>query len=213
MGKSPAIPAAVVRRLSLYLRHLEAVNRENCSTVSSRQLGASVNTSDAQVRKDLAYFGQFGQAGVGYGVDDLIQSIRQILGTDRTWNVALIGAGNLGQALISYRGFDRKGFCLVAVFDADLEKVGKLADGERRIRVEPMSALAKTVRQKKIDLAILAVPAEVAQAVADQAVEAGVKGLLNFAPASLRLPEDVVLRAVDLSVALEELSFRLSGSS
>lgn len=212
MGRSPAIPTAVVRRLSLYLRHLEALDGQNSPTVSSRQLGTAVNASDAQVRKDLAYFGQFGQAGVGYGVGVLIGSIRHILGTDRTWNVALIGVGHLGHALISYRGFDKKGFSLVAAFDSDPNKVGTIVQGVRQIEVEPMSELAKTVRLKKIELAIVAVPAEAAQAVADQAVAAGLRGLLNFAPASLKVPDEVSLRAVDLSVPLEELSFHLSGS-
>lgn len=212
MGRLPAIPTAVVRRLSLYLRHLEGLDGENCSTVSSRQLGMAVDTGDAQVRKDLAYFGQFGQAGVGYGVGELIGSIRHILGTDRTWNVALIGVGHLGQALISYRGFDKKGFSLMAAFDSDPDKVGTIVQGVREIEVQPMSGLAKTVREKKIDLAIVTVPADQAQAVADQAVAAGVRGLLNFAPASLRVPGDVALRAVDLSVPLEELSFHLSAS-
>jgi len=175
-------------------------------------LGTAVDTGDAQVRKDLAYFGQFGQAGVGYGGGELIGSIRHILGTDRTWNVALIGVGHLGQALISYRGFDKKGFSLVAAFDSDEDKVGTIVQGVREIEVQPMSRLAQTVREKKIDLAIVAVPAEVAQAVADRAVAAGVRGLLNFAPASLRVPADVALRAVDLSVPLEELSFHLSAS-
>ena len=137
MEKIPAIPTAVIRRLSSYLRHLEVLENSDCTTVSSRQLGSAVETSDTQVRKDLAYFGQFGQAGVGYGVKELIHKIRQILGTDRTWNVALIGAGHLGQALISYRGFSSKGFKLIAVFDADKAKVGLVADsGTRHSRQE-----------------------------------------------------------------------------
>src|SRR3954468_20305751 len=120
-----SIPNPAVRRLSLYLRQLETFKRKDRRTISSKQLGESLNLTDAQVRKDLAYFGQFGHPGIGYRVDDLIGQVKRILGTDKTWNVLLVGAGNLGRALMSYRGFDAKGFCLVAVFDTDPAKVGK----------------------------------------------------------------------------------------
>src|SRR5205814_519469 len=119
------IPDPAVKRLSLYLRQLEAFKRKDRRTISSKQLGESLGLTDAQVRKDLAYFGQFGHPGIGYRVDDLIGQVRKILGTDKTWNVLLIGAGNLGRALMAYKGFDAKGFRLVAVFDADAAKVGK----------------------------------------------------------------------------------------
>src|SRR6266436_9157811 len=120
-----SIPNPAVRRLSLYLRQLEAFQRKDRRTISSKQLGESLNLTDAQVRKDLAYFGQFGHPGIGYRVDDLITQVKRILGTDKTWNVLLVGAGNLGRALLSYRGFDAKGFRLTAVFDNDPAKVGK----------------------------------------------------------------------------------------
>src|SRR6478672_11206504 len=123
--RSEPIPNPAVRRLSLYLRQLEAFRRKDRRTISSKQLGESLNLTDAQVRKDLAYFGQFGHPGIGYRVDDLIGQLKKILGTDRTWNVLLIGAGNIGRALCSYRGFNQKGFKLVAVFDNDPGKVGK----------------------------------------------------------------------------------------
>src|SRR5687768_4940410 len=119
------IPTPAVRRLSLYLRQLESFKRKDRRTISSKQLGESLGLTDAQVRKDFAYFGQFGHPGIGYRVDDLIAQVRRILGTDKTWNVLLVGAGNLGRALMAYRGFDQKGFRLVAVFDADGAKVGK----------------------------------------------------------------------------------------
>src|SRR5881628_3331120 len=118
------VPNPAVRRLSLYLRQLEAFKRKDRRTISSKQLGESLNLTDAQVRKDLAYFGQFGHPGIGYRVEDLIVQLRKILGTDRTWNVLLVGAGNIGKALSSYRGFNSKGFKLVAVFDNDPAKVG-----------------------------------------------------------------------------------------
>src|SRR3954468_10374792 len=119
------IPNPAVKRLSLYLRQLETFKRKDRRTISSKQLGGSLNLTDAQVRKDLAYFGQFGHPGIGYRVDDLIGQVKRILGTDKVWNVLLVGAGNLGRALMSYRGFDAKGFCLVAVLDNDPSKVGK----------------------------------------------------------------------------------------
>src|SRR5256886_15067196 len=132
------IPDPAVKRLSLYLRQLEAFKRKDRRTISSKQLGESLNLTDAQVRKDLAYFGQFGHPGIGYRVDELIGKVKQILGTDKTWNVLLVGAGNLGRALMSYRGFDAKGFRLVAVFDNDPEMVGK---HHGTFKIQPMSEL------------------------------------------------------------------------
>ena len=176
--RADSFPNPAVRRLSLYLRQLESFKRKDRRTISSRQLGESLNLTDAQVRKDLAYFGQFGHPGIGYRVDDLIGQVRHILGTDRTWNVLLVGAGNLGRALMSYRGFDAKGFKLVAVFDNDPHKIGtKQGDFE----VMGLNALASTVDKLKIQLAMIAVPPDTAQEVADRLVEAGVRGLLNFA--------------------------------
>src|SRR5947208_15716279 len=155
------IPNPAVRRLSLYLRQLEAFQRKDRRTISSKQLGESLGLTDAQVRKDLAYFGQFGHPGIGYRVDELITKVKQILGTDKTWNVLLVGAGNLGRALMAYRGFDAKGFRLVAVFDNDPGKTGKK---HGNFPVQPLTELAETIRRQNIRLAILAVPADVAPA-------------------------------------------------
>jgi redox-sensing transcriptional repressor len=199
------IPNPAVRRLSLYLRQLEAFKRKDRRTVSSKQLGESLNLTDAQVRKDLAYFGQFGHPGIGYKVDDLIAQVKRILGTDKTWNVMLVGFGNLGRALASYRGFDAKGFRLVAIFDSDAGKIGKK---HGPLTVQPLEALNETVQRLNIRLAMLAVPGEVAQEVADRLVEAGIHGILNFAPASINVPPDVAMNAVDLAVQLEQLSFQ-----
>ncbi|HVT88034.1 MAG TPA: redox-sensing transcriptional repressor Rex [Tepidisphaeraceae bacterium] len=201
------IPDPAVKRLSLYLRQLEAFKRKDQQTISSKQLGESLGLTDAQVRKDLAYFGQFGHPGIGYHVDDLISQVRHILGTDKTWNVVLVGAGNLGRALIAYHGFQEKGFNLAAVFDNDPNKIGKKL-GEFTIR--PLDELQNTVRTHSIKLAMLAVPAAVAQDVADNMVDAGVRGLLNFAPVSLHLPRDVALYSVDLAVSLEQLAFQVN---
>jgi redox-sensing transcriptional repressor len=205
--RSDLIPNPAVRRLSLYLRQLEAFKRKDRRTISSKQLGESLNLTDAQVRKDLAYFGQFGHPGIGYRVDELIAKVKQILGTDKTWNVLLVGAGNLGRALMAYRGFDAKGFRLVAVFDNDPSKAGKK---QANFTVQPLSELTETIRRQNIRLGILAVPADVAQDVADQLVASGVRGLLNFAPVSINVPPDVALNAVDLAVQLEQISFQVS---
>ncbi len=202
-----SIPNPAVKRLSLYLRQLEAFARDNRQTISSRQLGESLNLTDAQVRKDLAYFGQFGHPGIGYRVDDLIARVRHILGTDKTWNVLLVGAGNLGRAMMGYRGFIAKGFNLVAVFDSDPAKVGQAVGG---LTVQPMEELESVVQQHSIRLGIIAVPAQVAQQVADRLVSAGVHGLLNFAPISLNVPPNVAVNSVDLAVQLEQLAFQLN---
>ena len=201
------IPNPAVRRLSLYLRQLEAFKRKDRRTISSKQLGESLGLTDAQVRKDLAYFGQFGHPGIGYKVDDLIAEVRRILGTDKIWNVLLVGAGNLGRALMAYRGFASKGFQLAAVFDNDPAKVGKK---QGAFTVQPLSDLEPTIRAHNIKLAMLAVPADVAQDVADQLIEAGVRGLLNFAPVSITVPQQIAINSVDLAVQLEQLSFQVS---
>jgi redox-sensing transcriptional repressor len=204
-----SIPNPAVRRLSLYLRQLEGFAKKDRRTISSKQLGESLNLTDAQVRKDLAYFGQFGHPGIGYRVEDLIAQVRRILGTDKTRNVLLVGAGNLGRALMAYRGFDAKGFRLIAVFDDDPAKIGARFG---RFTVQPLSELATTVPKLEIRLGIIAVPAEVAQDVADQLMSAGVRGLLNFAPLSLQVRPDIAINSVDLAVQLEQLSFQVNVS-
>lgn len=201
------IPTPAVHRLSFYLRQLEAFAREERHTISSRQLGEALGYTDAQVRKDLAYFGQFGHPGIGYRVEELIGQLRKILGTDKVWNVLLVGAGNLGRALMAYRGFLRKGFQLVAVFDADPSKQGQ-AFGE--LTIQTMDRLESVVAGESVRLAIMAVPVDAAQGVADTLVAAGVRGILNFAPVSLSVPAHVSVQSVDLAVQLEQLSFKMS---
>src|SRR5688500_3116968 len=170
-----SVPSPAVRRLSLYLRQLESLKRGGRSTVSSKQLGESLRLTDAQVRKDLAYFGQFGHPGIGYRVDDLIAQVKRILGTDKTWDVILVGAGNLGRARLAYRGFEAKGFRLIAVFDNDPAKVGKRLGP---FNVQALTELGDVIAKQSVKLAIMAVPAEDAQAVADHLIDAGVRGLL-----------------------------------
>lgn len=212
MSRSNGIPAPAVRRLSLYLRHLEALRSQERLTVSSRQLGEALGLTDAQVRKDLAHFGQFGHPGVGYRVEELITRVRRILGTDRTWNVLLVGAGNLGRALVSYRGFTRKSFHVVAVFDADPRVIGTTLLAAEPLTVRPMNELPEAVQRLNIHLAILAVPADCAQDVADRLIAAGIRGILNFAPVTLRKSE-CALAGVDLAVHLEHLSFQLASGT
>ncbi|MGD0461963.1 MAG: redox-sensing transcriptional repressor Rex [Tepidisphaeraceae bacterium] len=218
------VPNPAVRRLSLYLRQLEVFKRKDRRTVSSKQLGESLNLTDAQVRKDLAYFGQFGHPGIGYRVDDLIGQVRRILGTDKIWNVLLVGAGNLGRALMAYNGFDAKGFRLVAVFDSDPAKIGTrqgpfsfpqgpdASKPKRFFVIQPLAELKSTVEKMGIRVAILAAPADAAQELAEQCVQAGIRGLLNFAPVSLNVPRDIALNSVDLAVQLEQLSFQVKFS-
>ncbi len=210
LPRPDSIPNPAVRRLSLYLRQLEGFQRKDRRTISSKQLGESLGLTDAQVRKDLAYFGQFGHPGIGYRVDDLIGQVKHILGTDKVWNVLLVGAGNLGRALSAYRGFDSKGFKLVAVFDNDPSKIGKKLGP---FSVQPLAEMTPTVHKFGIRLAILAVPADFAQDVADELIAAGVRGLLNFAPVSLTVPADVALNTVDVAVQLEQLSFQVNVSA
>jgi redox-sensing transcriptional repressor len=205
--RTDPIPNPAVRRLSLYLRQLEAFRRKDRRTVSSKQLGESLRLTDAQVRKDLAYFGQFGHPGIGYRVDDLIARVKHILGTDKTWNVILVGAGNLGRALSAYKGFEIKGFRLAAVFDNDPTKIGKRLGN---FAIQPIDELKPTVQRIGVRLAILAVPGDVAQDVTDRLIEAGVRGILNFAPVSLNVPQDAAVNAVDLAVQLEQLSFQVN---
>lgn len=203
-GAENAVPQAVVSRLSLYLRELQQLVREGRETTSSTQLGRLLGFTDAQVRKDLAYFGQFGYPGIGYRCVELIDAIKRILGTDQAWPIALVGVGNLGRALLGYRGFQQQGFQIVAAFDSDARKQGIEIEG---LRVYRMSDLPSVVAERRIRLAILAVPGEAAQDVAAQLYAAGLRGLLNFAPVTLNAPDEVRIVAVDLAIELEQLTF------
>lgn len=213
MPRLDNVPAPAVRRLSLYLRQLEAFDALDRRTVSSRELGQALNLSDAQVRKDLAYFGQFGHPGVGYRVGELIQRVRRILGTDKQASVLLVGVGNLGRALASFRGFTKRGFEVVAVFDKDPQKIGQQVVGTRTLKIQPLSDMSTVVKKLGVRLGVLAVPAPAAQAVAEEMVAAGIRGILNFAPVNLQVSPDVSVASVDLGVHLEQLSFQLSATT
>ena len=202
-----AVPAAVVNRLSMYLRELQHLLADGNETTSSSQLGRRLGFTDAQVRKDLAHFGHFGHPGIGYRCDELVGAIRKILGTDREWRVALVGVGNLGQALLGYRGFHRQGFRLVAAFDTDPSKVGTELEG---VPIHHLSKLAEIVADEQVELGLVAVPASDAQEVANQLVAAGVGGVLNFAPVTLKVPEGVSKVGVDLARELEQVTFAVA---
>lgn len=201
-----SVPKAVVSRLSLYLRELQHLVRDGQETTSSNHLGRLLGFTDAQVRKDLAYFGQFGYPGVGYRTSELIQAIRRILGTDQTWPVAIVGVGNLGRALLGYRGFAQQGFRIVAAFDVDGTKIGTPIEG---VEVYHLDRLPEIAGQLTIKLGMISVPAVAAQPVADQLVAAGIEGILNFAPVTIALPQSVSQVGVDLAIELEQLSFAL----
>jgi redox-sensing transcriptional repressor len=203
-GSEPRPSRASVGRLSLYLRRLEGLLREGTTKVSSSQLGEALGVTDAQVRKDLAYLGHLGHPGIGYAAGELIAAIRRALGIDREWGVALAGVGNLARALLRYHGFAERGFRVVALFDADPVKVGQRVEG---LPVHGPEAMATVIAATGAELGVLAVPAESAQAVADDLIAAGVRGLLNFAPAVLRVPPGVSVVSVDLTVQLEQLAF------
>lgn len=199
----------MVGRLSLYLRELQLVHNSGKETISSRFLGRRLGITDAQVRKDFTYFGQFGYPGIGYRCEELIGEIRRILGTNKVWPVALVGCGNLGQALLGYRGFGKQGFEVVAAFDVDPAVIGKKLGS---LTVQAISELPTVALQKSIFLAILAVPADAANLAADVVVQSGISGILNFAPVTLNLPKHVQVVGVDLAIELEQLAFGVANS-
>ena len=195
-------------RLSLYLRELTLLHRKRVGFVSSRRLAEQLGLTDAQVRRDLSYFGQFGTSGRGYEVRRLHDRLTSILGVSgRTWNVALAGLGNLGSALLAYRGFQQRGFLFRVVVDSDPQKIGRMVQG---IRVAPASQLVQLAREHRVHIGLIAVPVRAAPAVCNQLITAGVKAIVNFAPVRLDVPADVRLSAVDLAVELESLAFHLA---
>ncbi len=205
--KELKIPEATVSRLSVYSRYLTAVEKQEIVNISSGEIAEGVGGTPAQVRKDLAYFGEFGTRGVGYNVKQLNQEIMGILGLKKRWNVILIGAGNLGSALSQYRGFQERGFNIVAVFDNDMNKVGLKLNG---LPIFAVSQMADYIDQHDVSIGIITVPSEYAQDIADILVETkNIKGILNFAPIVLTIPEEIEVRDVDLTVNLEVLSYNI----
>jgi len=195
-------------RLSVYLRCLNALDVAGVKTISSKALAEQFQLNAAQIRKDLAYFGEFGVRGVGYYVKELKRHLRAILGLDRTVRVAILGAGNLGLALADYPGFRQEGFAIVALFDTERSKVGRRSKGG--VRIHEIADFRRLVRRDAIDIAVVAVPADSAQGVVNTAVQAGIRAILNFSPGNLKVPPGVKLKNVDLTVSMESLSFFLA---
>lgn len=202
--KPNKISEAVVRRLPIYLRFLNELSLSNVQTVSSQDLGEKLDLNPAQIRKDLAYFGEFGRKGVGYNVDYLIEKIRQILKLDKTLNVGLVGTGNLGRALCNYNTYIKDNMKIVAVFDADPTKAGSRIN---HLTVQPMAELSESVRKLDISVGIITVPAGEAQNVADRFVAAGVQGILNFAPVVLKASPGVRIHNADFTADLLSLAY------
>jgi len=203
------ISESTIHRLSIYYRALVTLENDNYKTISSKELARREKLTPAQVRKDLSFFGSFGTRGLGYPVVELRNKIGEILGLTRLWNVALIGVGNIGSALVSYKEFAKQGFNIKLIFDNDQRKIGSNHKG---IKVSDVKDIKRLAASEKIDMAIIAVPAQVAQQAADEVVEAGIKAILNFAPINLKLPADVILRNQNMCIELEHLSFAMSNS-
>ena len=209
-GKQSAeqVSELTTNRLSVYLRCLNVLEEASVRTISSQALAEQFHLNAAQIRKDLAYFGEFGVRGVGYYVRDLKRHLRQILGLDRTLRVAIMGAGNLGLALADYPGFKQEGFEISALFDTLKDKVGQ--QSRSGVPIHDIGDLKKVVRREAIRIAVIAVPAPFAQHVLGLVIAAGIRAVLNFSPGTLEVPPDVKLKSVDLTVSLESLSFFLA---
>jgi len=205
--KIQKIPEASIMRLSVYSRYMARLDQMGIITTSSGEIAEGVGVSPAQVRKDLAYFGEFGTRGVGYNVKDLHRHILKILGLTNDWPVVLIGAGHLGTALCMYRGFLERGFRIVGVFDHDPQKHGQKLGN---VEILPMEQLEQVIQENEAKMGIIAVPSNFAQDIVNLLIKYGIKAILNFAPRAINVPDDVELRNVDLAVNLEVLTFKLS---
>jgi redox-sensing transcriptional repressor len=210
--KSEKISELTTSRLSVYLRCLNALHAAGIKTISSQALAEQFNLNSAQIRKDLGYFGEFGVRGVGYYVDDLRKHITKILGLDSPHRVGIVGAGRLGTALANYNGFDNSNFTVVALFDNDRQKIGQRI-GDAKILVCDVDQIASVIHEEAIDVIVIAVPAKAAQRVLNQVMSAGIKAVLNFAPASLTARRGVKVKTVDLTTSLESLSYFLAQPS
>ena len=204
--KAEKIPEATITRLSMYSRYLSKLEAQNVQKVSSVEIAQGVQGTPAQVRKDLAYFGDFGMRGVGYNVTNLNNIIKEILGLDHPWKMILVGAGNLGSALTHYAGFEKRGFEISAVFDNDVGKIGMTLNG---LPILPITRMVDYIEENGVDIAVLAVPESSAQDVADLLCESSIKGIMNFSPATLVTCASIEIRQIDLAVSLEGLSYRI----
>lgn len=200
------IPDIVIGRLPIYLRALNRLAQEGREITSSHELGQRLGISSAQIRKDLSHFGGFGKQGTGYQIEYLREKLRQVLRVNQEWEIVLIGAGDLGSAIAHYKGFADRGFHICCVFDADPQKIGKQI-GEFTVR--DVKEISDVIRERGIRMAMIAVPAEYAQTVADVVIEAGVRGILNYAPINLNVPPDVRVQYIDPIVHLQRMTYYL----
>jgi redox-sensing transcriptional repressor len=202
------IADSTVRRLSAYLRFLEEAEARGRATISSQDLARRGGTTSAQVRKDLSFFGSFGKRGLGYAVPELAHALRDILGLGREWRVIIVGAGKIGAALAQYRGFQQRGFHVIAAYDSDPRR--RIDPEFDDVQVRDMASLEEDIAAEQPDIAVLAIPSEHAQQVLDRLVRAGIKAVLNFAPVQLQAPADVTVKTVNMAMELEGLSFALT---
>jgi len=208
--KTEKISELTIDRLSVYLRCLDLLSSNGTKQVSSQELASQFNLNSAQIRKDLAQFGEFGVRGVGYNIENLRKCLRSILGLDHPHQIGIIGAGNLGMALAEYEGFIGTNYSVVALFDNDPQKINSTT--KRGIKILDIETLESIIKESGIDIIVLAVPASVAQKVLDQVVALGIKAVLNFAPMQFSVPEDVKLKTLDLTVSFDSLSHSLVAS-
>lgn len=201
-----SIPDIIVGRLPIYLRALQRMAQEGRTVTSSQELGERLGISAAQIRKDLSQFGEFGKQGTGYHIEYLAEQLRSILHVDRIWDVAVVGAGDIGHALARYQGFADRGFHITMIFDADKAKVGRKIGN---FVIQDVNEMVTKIKQAHIKVAMVAVPAASAQAVADLLVEAGVKAILNYAPINLNVPPDVRVQYIDPSIHLQRMTYYL----
>lgn len=207
MSSNDRIPDIVISRLPVYLRALERLAQEGHEVTSSHELGRWLGISSAQIRKDLSHFGGFGKQGTGYKIAYLREQLRQVLKVEREWEIALIGAGDLGSAVARYRGFADRGFHITCVFDSAPEKVGRMIG---TYPIQPIDTAAAVIAQRGIRIAMIAVPAEKAQEVADMLIGAGVKAILNYAPINLNVPSDVHVQSIDPVIHLQRMTYYLT---
>lgn len=202
------IPKPTIKRLAVYYRCLENILFSGKASVSSKEIADELGIKASQVRKDLSYFGEFGRRGVGYSTQQLLESVSDILGMRKIWNVCIVGMGNLGMALAVYPGLSKSGFFIKALFDNNPNKIGIPIPND--LSIEPISILKSVVKERAINMGVITVPAEVAQETADALVDAGVQGIVNFAPVRLNLPDSVNVEEIDISVSFRSLAFSIS---
>lgn len=206
MASTPGVPDVVIERLPQYLRALAQLQESGLEVVSSQQLGDKLQVTPAQIRKDLSYFGRFGKQGRGYSIRHLVERLRHILGLDQTWNVAVVGVGRLGRAIIGYPGFQPEGFRVVCAFDSDPRIVGQLAGG---LMVHHMSHFKEVIAREHVQIAIVAVPASQAQDVINMLAVAGIRAVLSYAPTPTVAPAGIHLKGVDPVLALQSMTYYL----